>query len=351
MFPLGRRSQQSRNDSMTNPTFTFSAIQKLRLQNVLDEVIYNPDGSCDYVNELKKLAYHSLPDELIDILHQQKSSKTPKPCIYCENTPTDESIYKVPFANEFREKCKSGHRSENLLVMVAAVLGEPYSMLFEGAEIVNNLVPLQESKHDFTGLGSEVELDFHIENAALKHFSNCNFSPMGLMLSGVSYDPTGPMTRVSDGRAALNLLEDSVRLQLSTPSFRIKVPHRWRHESFGISVEKTDWVPILIDEGHGYPEIAAAFYKDMIEAKDQSSQRAIEMLHAAVRSVSFGVAIKPGQLIYIDNRFAFHSRDRFTPSYTVDGRAKRWLQRVFVAPNLWAHRGLTQVNERIYKVA
>jgi hypothetical protein len=42
----------------------------------------------------------------------------------------------------------------------ASLIGEPYSILFEGGDIVNNLIPTKRAKREYTGLGSEVELDF-----------------------------------------------------------------------------------------------------------------------------------------------------------------------------------------------
>lgn len=107
---------------------------------------------------------------------------------------------------------------------VGALVGEPYSMLHEGHNIVNNLIPSIKEKKEYTGLGSEVELDFHIENAALKFMGNMNFSPCGLILMGVRHDPKRPLTRVSDAREALALLSQNDIDQLSLPLYHIKVP-------------------------------------------------------------------------------------------------------------------------------
>ncbi|WP_273788078.1 MULTISPECIES: hypothetical protein [Bartonella] len=65
-------------------------------------------------------------------------------------------------------------------MMFSLLIGEPYLIKFEGKHIVNNLVPLEDNKKDYTGLRSAVELDFHIENAALKFIRGLNLSPKGI---------------------------------------------------------------------------------------------------------------------------------------------------------------------------
>ncbi|USP03386.1 hypothetical protein [Bartonella taylorii] len=107
-------------------------------------------------------------------------SITPRPYLIFENLPIDRQINTSPNPYNLDASCKSGYISENLIMMFSLLIGEPYSIKFEGEHIVNNLVPLEENKKDYTGLGSEVELDFHIENAALKFITGLNLSPKGI---------------------------------------------------------------------------------------------------------------------------------------------------------------------------
>ncbi|MAM88843.1 MAG: taurine catabolism dioxygenase TauD [unclassified Hahellaceae] len=334
---------------MLDPTFSLEDSDKNSLSRALDAVIYEKNGACSYVNALNKLAYKTLPGELLDIFLTQKASKSPLPYIYINNIPTDLQVSGVPLQGEDTASYKSGFRSENILIMLASLLGEPYSMAFEGEEIVNNLIPFLETATDYTGLGSSVELDFHIENAALKHFFPYNFSPMGLMLTGVNHDESGPMTRISDGNKALSLLSVVDREVLSSESYRIKVPHRWRGGKYSLQKTETDWVPISLSKNGRYSDISAVFYQDMIVSKNKDAERALGNFHNAVKEVSEAISIRPGQLLYIDNRIALHSRDQFKPTYQ-NGRPRRWVQRVFVSPNLWSHRDLQQVEHRIYEI-
>ncbi|WP_375636187.1 MULTISPECIES: hypothetical protein [unclassified Bartonella] len=111
-------------------------------------------------------------------------------------------------------------------MMFSLLIGEPYSIKFEGEYIVNNLVPLEDNKKDYTGLGSEVELDFHIENAALKFIKGLNLSPKGIFLSGVRNDVDGPLTRISGARLALKLLIEKDLSSLSDNLYIINIPYR-----------------------------------------------------------------------------------------------------------------------------
>lgn len=140
-------------------------------------------------------------------------------------------------------------------------------MYFEGKELVNNLIPSQESRKEYSGLGFDVELDFHVENAALKHRGQFDVSPTGIMLTGIRLDPQGPITHISDSRLALAQLDNEDIKILSSPLFYIKLPYRWR-QSTQVSYEETDRVP-LISHNHLFPDISAVFYPGMVMPSHQ----------------------------------------------------------------------------------
>ena len=98
---------------------------------------------------------------------------------------------------------KPSYLSENALLLVATLFGEPYSMACEGRGLVNNLIPTQATSTDLTGLGANSDLRFHIENSALRFLTGRDCSPKALFLTGVRQDITPPLTRLSDARPAL----------------------------------------------------------------------------------------------------------------------------------------------------
>lgn len=176
-----------------------------------------------------------------------------------------------------------------------------------------------------------------------------NFSPSGLLLTGVNNDPKKPLTRLSDGRKALSILSEEDISLLKQPLYRIKVPYRWRIET-PVELQETSPSPIITGTAD-LPEVTAAFYPDMVAPTTESAAKALENFRNAIRNVSFGIDVVPGRLVYINNRFTFHSRDAFKPTLDELGNPVRWLQRIFIAPDLWNHRTLEPVKERVFKLA
>ncbi|GLO16192.1 hypothetical protein PPUJ20028_47780 [Pseudomonas putida] len=314
-----------------------------QLAGGLAKINYDTQGGQAYITDLRMAAASTLPRRIIDIVSEQRASLHPKPYLIFENLPVDEHVFTTPDPQVFLPACKSGTISENVIMMFASLIGEPYSVEFEGANIVNNLIPGVKTKGEYTGLGSDVELDFHIENAALKCLADLNVSPLGLMLTGVRHDRNGPMTRLADARKALDLLDANDVSCLRQPLYQIKVPYRWRKQGTYI----TPAIPMVCGST-SFPEINAVFYPDMVEALDPRAARAMKNFHDAIKAVSIGIAIKPGILAYVDNRFTLHARDRFSASLDDFNNPVRWVQRVFVANSLWGYRQLQRVKSRVF---
>lgn len=326
--------------------FTLTNSEKEDVKKAFSQIQYDPTGNTEYITKVREAASQAFPQRIRECLNHQRSSLKPLPYIILENLPVDDEIVFTPHPQEFTPEAKTGFISENLAIAVGSLIGEPYSMLHEGHNIVNNLIPSVKAKKEYTGLGSEVELDFHIENAALKFMGDNNFSPCGLVLTGVRHDPQKPLTRVSDAREALKLLSEQDVNLLSEPLFHIKVPYRWRLSIPG-ELQETELVP-LIQGDIDFPEVAVAFYPDMVRSDNPQATIALQRFHEAIRKVSFGVDVAPGRLVYVDNRFSLHSRDQFDPTFDSTGNPYRWVQRVIVAPNLWNHRNLDQVKDRVF---
>ena len=170
-------------------------------------------------------------------------------------------------------------------------------------------------------------------------------SPTGLTLHGVQHDhlanPT-PKTRICDSRLALEGLKDYEKEILKGNNYKIKVPMRWRTSTSNI----TEPSPI-IKGCETQPEVAVAFYPDMVKPISKEASEVLDKFYKNVKEKSEAVDIKPGTMLYTDNRFTMHSRDKFKASYDDNGRALRWVQRVFVKDSLWPYRGIKQEKDRV----
>ena len=243
---------------------------------------------------------------------------------------------------------KKTNISENILLAISSVIAEPYSITAEGNGLVNNLIPYEKNKNDYTGLGSESELDFHIENSALSFlFKQDDLSPSALLLLGLISNKNNPVkTRISDSRLALSLLSDHDIFMLKSNSYIIQCPHRWR-KVLPYSKLSTDLVPLIIGP-ISKPKVFPAFYKGMVIAKNYKAEIALNNFYQAIKKVSTYEVITPGKLLYINNKFTLHSRDAFTPSYSIDGRPDRWIQRAFISDSLYSFRRLKQLQNRVF---
>ncbi len=179
-----------------------------RLGIALRAIEYCDAGSARYIAAVRRAAQMALPEIVLAVLAEQRTALQPRACLVLDNLPLDAHVHGSPCGAEAGLMHKSGHVSENLAVAIASLIGEPYSIAFEGRDIVNNLTPQPGHEREYTGLGSDVELDFHIENAALKFVKDLNVSPMGLVLTGVRDDPCRPKTRIACAHDALAYLDE-----------------------------------------------------------------------------------------------------------------------------------------------
>lgn len=320
----------------------------VRIKNALNDIPYCSKGNEQYISTIRTAAYHSFPEKIIQLLHAQKSAKNMMSHIIFENVPIDDAIHGSPAFHETGKDFKTGHLSENVICAFGLLIGDAYSIAFEGRELVNNLTPQKNTAFDYTGLGSQVELDFHIENAALRFMSDDDCSPMGMLLLGLrkDYSAEGPKTYVSDARLAIQQLSTDDLAILRGKNFIIRLPYRWR-AAFQAQKENTELCPIISGTNE-LPRLNVAFYPDMVLPINENAKRAFDNLYAAIKSVSVGIEMEPKRLVYIDNRFTLHSREKFLPTYDSNGMPYRWVQRLFLTSSLWNFRQFHSVGDRVF---
>lgn len=325
-----------------------SSAEKDKLACRLNAIEYHATGNHTYLQDLRRTFYQTLSADVIDLFNLQRSTHSLHSGIIIEDLPIDDHITGSPDVHQTGRQFKSGFLSENLITGFASIVGEPYSIHFEGKELVNNLTPQPTTKYDYTGLGSEVELDLHVEHAALQHIAEDDYSPLGIFFLGIRIDENiePPKTYIADARHALKLLNESDIAILYANHFYLNLPHRWR----GVfhPIPKCTIACPVIRGSLALPRVSVAFYPDMVTPLNEPAKRALENFYQALQEVTEAIAITPGKLVYVDNRFTLHSRAKFTPTYDANGCPYRWLQRVFVAPSLWPYRHFQRVGDRVF---
>lgn len=318
--------------------------EKQEIINSVSKTEYQPHGDCEYIEELRKIAYKHWPEKVINALN---SINKKAPWVVIENLPVD-YIEKVPLIQEKVSDWKKTSVSENTIIACASIVGEPYTIFAEGEEIVNNLIPFKETQNDCTGLGSAVELDFHIENSALNFlYPQDNLSPSSLLLLGIYANPKNPVaTKLADARLALQLLSEEDIKILREPNYKIQTPYRWRKFLPENKLE-TEAIPLIVGNPEN-PRIFAVFYHGMITPLNEIAKKTLANFYNSILKVEKSEVLKNGRLVCINNKFALHARGSFSPHYNEEQRGDRWLQRVFTTKDLSSFDRIEKINGRVF---
>ena len=200
-----------------------------------------------------------------------------------------------------------------LAMLLGSTLGAviAYRQEKQGA-LVQNVVPVPALAGSQSNGGS-VRLEFHTENAFHPHRPDF----VGLLcLRPAHEDQVG--TQVASIRRALPLIDEQTRTVLQQPRFRTEAPPSFR--SAGLS----DPRPVLSGAPED-PDICVDFHAT--SGLDEGADKALVQLREALWAVRSDVVLRPGDMIFVDNRLVVHGRVAFSPRY--DGN-DRWLHRVFV---------------------
>lgn len=182
----------------------------------------------------------------------------------------------------------------------------------KNGHLVQNVVPVP-SLSGSQSNGGSVELELHTENAFHPHRPDC----IGLLcLRSTHEDQVG--TRIASIRQALPLLESRTREILHEARFVTEAPPSFR--TTGASEPR----PVLSGTVED-PDICVDF--NATTGLDRQAEQALAALRDALEAVRRDVLLRPGDMVFVDNRIVVHGRAPFAPRY--DG-SDRWLHRIFV---------------------
>ncbi|WP_324188616.1 TauD/TfdA family dioxygenase [Nocardia flavorosea] len=205
------------------------------------------------------------------------------------------------------------------MLLLAAAAGEPFGWAGQqDGRLVNNIVPAAGHEFEQSGASSTVLLSPHTEDA---------FHPLraNLLMLACLRNPESVGTTVSSVRRVR--LTRPQRDILCTPTVPI-LPD----VSYGSAFERADAVavPTLWSEpGHETETSALTMRFDPaytpLDDAGPEFREAYAQLERELERVCVVAALRPGELLLVDNDVAVHGRVPFTPRY--DG-TDRWLKRV-----------------------
>ncbi|MFJ6215514.1 TauD/TfdA family dioxygenase [Streptomyces sp. NPDC092296] len=205
---------------------------------------------------------------------------------------------------------------------VAVLLGCELGALiaFRGEKqgaLVQNVVPVPALAASQSNGGS-VRLEFHTENAFHPHRPDF----VGLLcLRSAHEDQVG--TQVASVRRAFPLLDEADRTVLQEPRFVTDPPPSFH--AAGLQPAEPPRAQPVLSGAPEDPDICVDFHAT--RALDEHAARSLTRLREALVAVRTDAVLRPGDMIFVDNRIVVHGRVAFTPRY--DGN-DRWLHRVFV---------------------
>jgi L-asparagine oxygenase len=213
---------------------------------------------------------------------------------------------------------KSNQLSELLLLTIARRLGQPVGYAPEhGGALVQNLIPLPDTRAAQVSTSSDVDLFFHTETAFHP------YRPRYLVLLCLRGDRTATTTLCSVTALLGHLCTDDQSV-LRQPRFRIGVD-----ASFGGSRSDLGDPVAVLSGNVQHPTLL--FDADLMIGTDTEAEAVLQRLVALVAQQATGVVLETGDALLIDNTAAVHGRSQFAARF--DG-TDRWLQRAFVVSDL-----------------
>lgn len=263
----------------------------------------------------------NLPTGLRAQIEGFRTSPPPAGCLLLRGLPVGAL---PPTPAEPTEPVDKTSTTEVLLLSVASLLGEPVGYQPEhGGDVVQNIVPVEQSATSQTSTSSKVDLMFHTEAAFHPH------RPHYLLLFCLRGDPQAHTT-VASVHAALTSLDRDVIEVLFEPRFRCAADESYLHGRSNVLS-----APMAVLSGD-LTDPTMVFDQDLMVGVDEEADEALTALGTALSANDASIVLEPGDLLVINNHMVVHGRSPFTPRF--DG-TDRWLQRAFVVDDLAASDG------------
>lgn len=265
----------------------------------------------DWLAQARRLSCH-LPGRLLEALRRYRHDSGPDGILSIFHLPlVDDDLPATPAVPESVERAAT--RPAAVTMLLGLQLGEVIAFRDEkqGA-LVQNVVPVPSLAQSQSNAGS-VELELHTENAFHPH------RPDFIGLSCLRSDRRAEVgTLIAPVGRALRSLDERDRRTLHEARFVTAAPPSFR------CAERTEPHPILAGCPDD-PDLQVDF--DATSALDETAARALVRLREALLAQGSALALRPDQMVFVDNRVAVHGRRAFAPHY--DGQ-DRWLHRIFV---------------------
>jgi L-asparagine oxygenase len=297
--------------------FEPTALELNTIISLANQLTISPSDKPDSFCKLAKKISDGLPDRLKQALNEFINSGTETEFLLIDGlTSAICPLADTPSNNSY----KVGEKTTLAKIQAICVsyIGEMISYEAEGyGRLFQDVVPTQCMEKKQTSLGSNTELEIHTEQA----FSD--LKPDILSLACLRGDPAA-LTYILPVKTILEHLTDEERVLLRQPLWKTGVDLSFKLD--GHEFKKGDIRgPMSILSGD-LARPTLVFDQDLMRGLTQKSNDMVKKIVDIYYNHRVWHNLKPGQIIFIDNRHAVHGRSPFFPNY--DG-LDRFLVRCF----------------------
>ncbi|MCA1719207.1 MAG: TauD/TfdA family dioxygenase [Actinobacteria bacterium] len=242
-------------------------------------------------------------------------------CVISGYPVDDAKIGKTP-AHWRKEPGSSATLEEEVFLnLCGALLGDAIAWAHQRDGLIcQDLVPIESHKEEMLGSGSERDLVWHTEDARYSYRGDY----IGLMC-----------LRNPDAVPTTFTSIDEVRLDPDRIEVLFEPRFVFRPDPSHPTDNKREKAPVLFGDP-GSPYVRFDPYS-MDRPETEEARSAMDYLIRAIDENLTGVALLPGECLFIDNYKAVHGRSSFKARF--DG-TDRWLKRINIARDLRKSRSL-----------
>ncbi|RZM84292.1 arginine beta-hydroxylase, Fe(II)/alpha-ketoglutarate-dependent [Pseudoalteromonas rubra] len=324
---------------------TLSSTEKDQLATLVS-VIKKEFTSFQDINFLIKLHQWNkdLPRTLLKKLNEFKYQPEGVKYLVVEGLDIDDQQLGPTPPDWTHQSTQSGIEQSIVACLYSSVLGDLFAWSTQqDGKIIHDVMPIKKDEHEQLGTGSLQEIEWHIEDAFHEYRGDyCTF----FCLRNHDMIPT------TIGSPDFSQLSDDEIDELFKPQFSIKPDESHKEKNESQLRQRQRLAENDIQLSHAYkritswdenpPKISVLFgnRKDpfiridpyfMLEPETPAAQAAFKKLIVLIDEKIEELALRPGEILLMDNYRVVHGRRKFLPKY--DG-TDRWFKRINVTRDI-----------------
>jgi hypothetical protein len=274
----------------------------------------------DFLDSVSTYA-QELPRRLRAFLNAFRLREPSGVCVISGYPVDDSKIGKTPAHWRTGSEDSSTVEEEVFLNLCGALLGDAIAWSHQRDGLIcQDLVPIEDHKNEMLGSGSEQDLVWHTEDARYPYRGDY----IGLMC-----------LRNPDAVPTTFASIDEIRLDPDQVEVLFEPRFVFRPDPSHPTDSEREKAPVLFGDPSS-PYIRFDPYC-MDRPESEEARTAMDYLIRAIDENLTGVALLPGECLFIDNYRAVHGRSSFKARF--DG-TDRWLKRINIARDLRKSRGV-----------